>query len=145
MPVLDVLNRFKSSPLELVLVVDEHGGLQGIVTQTDLLESIAGDLPDSEAGAPEVQEVENGALRINGAMSVHDARERLDLRELPEGELTTVAGLVLSLFGRIPNVGESAEWKGWSFEVAAVDKWRIDAVVARRKVAAPAAEKRERS
>ena len=133
--VLDVLNRFKSSPLELVLVIDEHGGLQGIVTQTDLLEAIAGDLPDSEVTAPEVQELEDGALRIDGAMSIYDARERLGLTELPEGEFNTLAGLVLSLSGRIPNVGESIEWNGWSFEVAAVDKWRIGTVVARRKSA----------
>ncbi len=143
--VLDVLNRFKTLPLEMVLVVDEHGGLQGIVTQTDLLETTAGDLPDSEATAPEVQELEGGALRIDGAMSIYDARERLGLEELPEGEFNTLAGMVLSLFGRIPNVGDATEWNGWTFEVAAVDKWRIGAVVARRQVASPVPEKRKGS
>lgn len=143
--VLDAFDRFKRSPVDMLLVVDEHGGLQGIVTQTDLLEAIAGDLAGSEATVPEVQELGDGVLRMEGTMSIYEARERLGLTELPEGDFNTLAGLVLSLFGRIPSVGESIEWSGWSFEVAAIDRWRIDTVLARRKITQEASKERTAS
>ena len=94
-------------------MVDEHGGLQRIVTQTDLLEAIAGDLP--EASAPEVKEMEDGALLIDGAMSVYDAKVRLGLTESPDGNFNTFAGFVLSIFGRIPSVGERIGLAGLEF------------------------------
>jgi putative hemolysin len=76
-----------------------------------------------------------GQRTVGGSMSSYDARERLALTELPEGEFNTFAGFMLSIFGRIPRVGERADWGGWSFEVAEIDKWHISAVRARRKIA----------
>ncbi len=111
-----------------------HGGLERVVTQTDLLEAIAGDLPDGEIVAPEIHESDDGALRIDGAMSIFDARARLGLSEMPAGEFRTLAGFVLALFRRIPEGGERTVWGDWTFEVAAIDKWRIGNLIARRRV-----------
>lgn len=130
--ILDALNLFKGSPVELALVVDEYGGLQGIVTQTDLFEAIAGDLPETGTVAPEIKELEDRSFEIDGAMSIYDAQERLGLGSLPEGDFSTIAGFVLFLFGRIPSVDEHIDWNGWRFEVSALAGWRIDKLLVRR-------------
>ncbi len=132
--ILDALNLFKGKPVEMALVVDEYGGLQGIVTQTDFLEAIAGNLPEAENAEPEVTKLADGSLRIDGAMSIYDTQERLGFGPLPQGDFNTVAGFALFLFGRIPAVGERIDWCGWSFEVSRMDGWRIDAVLVRPAV-----------
>jgi CBS domain containing-hemolysin-like protein len=133
--ILETLDHFKRAPIEMALVVDEYGGLQGIVTQTDFLEAIAGDLPDTENEEPEVKELEDGSLLVDGAMSIYDAQERLGLGTLPAGDFNTLAGFVLFLFGRIPAVGERIDSRGWSFEVSEMEGLRIDKVLVRRAVA----------
>jgi CBS domain containing-hemolysin-like protein len=130
--ILDALDIFKRAPVEMALVVDEYGGLQGIVTQTDFLEAIAGDLPDTENQEPEVKELEDGSFLIDGAMSIYDAQAQLGLDTLPAGDFNTVAGFVLFLFGRIPAVGKRIDWRGWSFEVSDMEGWRVNKVLARR-------------
>lgn len=130
--ILDTLDMFKRAPVDMALVVDEYGGLQGIVTQTDLLEAITGDLPDAEHPEPEVKELENGSFLVDGTMSIYDAQQRFDLGTLPDGDFNTLAGFVVFLFDRIPAVGERVESHGWSFEVADMDGWRINKVLARR-------------
>jgi len=130
--ILDAMNLFKGGPIELALVVDEYGGLQGIVTQTDLFESIAGDLPETGNEAPEMKELDDHSFEIDGAMSIYDAQERLGFSQIPEGDFSTVAGFVLFLFGRIPIVNENIDWNGWRFEVSRLAGWRIDKLLVRR-------------
>ncbi|MGQ0594863.1 MAG: TerC family protein [Gammaproteobacteria bacterium] len=130
--ILDTLDMFKRAPVKMALVVDEYGGLQGIVTQTDLLEAITGDLPDAEHPEPAVKELEDGSFLVDGAMSIYDAQQRFGLDTLPDGDFNTLAGFVVFLFDRIPAVGERVESHGWSFEVSDMEGWRINSLLARR-------------
>lgn len=130
--VLDALRRFKRVPIELAVVVDAHGGVAGVLTRTDLLEAIAGDLPERPGVAPEVRELPDGALSIDGALSLPDLQERLRLDSVPEGSYDTAAGLVLAMLGRLPDRGDAVEWAGWKLEVAALDGLSISRLVARR-------------
>jgi len=132
--VLGALELFKRTPLELAIVVDEYGGFEGIVTRTDLLEAIAGDLPEQAGEAPEVEQLPDGALSIDGALPLPDLQETLRVDALPEGRYHTAAGLVLALLGRLPARGDAVEWGGWRLEVAAMDGRSIARLVARRTV-----------
>jgi CBS domain containing-hemolysin-like protein len=130
MTIFRVLEQFKRAPVRLATVLDEYGVLQGIVTQTDLLESIAGELPDVEGEEPGIVERDDGSLLIDGMMSAPDAFDRLGFKERPEGDFHTVAGFALSAFGHLPEVGESFDYEGWRFEIVDLDGRRIDKVLA---------------
>ncbi|WEX74238.1 hemolysin family protein [Sinorhizobium numidicum] len=131
-PVFRVLERFKSAPVRLAIIVDEYGSLEGIVTQTDLLEAIAGDLPDIETEEPTVIERDDGSLLIDGMMSAHDAFDRLRLDERPQdGGYHTIAGFALHVLGHLPDIGESFEFDGWRFEIVDMDGRRIDKILAK--------------
>ncbi|MGH6802555.1 MAG: hemolysin family protein, partial [Methyloceanibacter sp.] len=92
-----VLDQFKKAPVRLAIVIDEYGSLDGIVTQTDLLEFLAGDLPETENEEPDIIERDDGSLLIDGMMPAHDAFDRLGfpLRSA-DGDFHTIAGFALS-------------------------------------------------
>jgi len=73
MPVFTVLERFKQKPVRLAIILNEYGSLEGIVTQADLLEAIAGDLPDVEGEEPDIVRRRDGSLLIDGMTPAHDA------------------------------------------------------------------------
>src|SRR5665648_463114 len=126
-----VLEQFKRAPVRLATILNEYGVLEGIVTQTDLLEDIAGDLAQVEGEEPEVVEREDGSLLIDGMMSAQDAFDRLNLRTRPaEGGFHTIAGFMLRQLGHLPAVGEHFDFEGWRFEVVDLDGRRIDKVLA---------------
>ncbi|SFI49054.1 Hemolysin, contains CBS domains [Bosea sp. OK403] len=128
-----VLDQFKKAPVRLAIVIDEYGSLEGIVTQTDLLEAIAGDLSDAEGEGPDIVEREDGSLLLDGAMLAHDAFARLGFRPgSVEGDFHTIAGFALFQLGRLPEAGEHFDYEGWRFEIVDMDGKRIDKLLARR-------------
>jgi putative hemolysin len=135
-PTFKVLERFKQCPVHLAIIVDEYGSLQGIVTQTDLLEAIAGDLPDVEGEEPDIIEREDGSLLIDGMMSAHDAFDRLGVKTRPEdGDYHTIAGFALFQLGHLPEAGEAFTYEGWRFEIVDMDGLRIDKLLVQREPA----------
>ncbi|MBO0800942.1 MAG: CBS domain-containing protein, partial [Blastocatellia bacterium] len=110
----------------LAFVIDEHGGLAGIVTLEDLLEEIVGEINDEydEEIASQIVKVEGGYL-IDGMLAVRDANRRLGLK-LPEDEsYTTIAGFLTSQAGHLLRNGEVVEYDGASFTVDQVEKRQI--------------------
>jgi CBS domain containing-hemolysin-like protein len=130
MRIFKVLEQFKKAPVRLAIILDEYGELQGIVTQTDLLEVLAGDIPAVEGEEPEVVEREDGSLLIDGMMQAQDAFDRLDLKAPPAEGFRTIAGFVLQKLGHLPEIGEYFDHEGWRFEVVDLDGRRIDKVLA---------------
>ena len=130
--VLQVLETFKSRAVQMALVVDEYGAFRGVVTQTDLLEALAGDIQDVDD--PAIAQREDGSFLIDATMPIQDAFERLGISALGVGgEYRTLAGFILSQFGRIPAAGDHFEWDAagdWRrFEVVDMDEHRIDKIL----------------
>lgn len=139
MPVLQMLDRFKTSAVHMAIVLDEHGSFEGIVTPTDILTAIAGDLPEHEGDDdPDVVEREDGSWLMSGRTPIDDAERTLTLSGMGEGEdFHTLAGFILHQLGHIPATGESFVWQGVRFEVVDLDSRRIDKVDVRRLVEEP--------
>ncbi len=134
---LDALERLKSDPLGLALVMDEYGSFEGVVTAADVLEAIVGDASDTQKDmAPDAEQIP-GSLVVDGMMPVDELKDRLQLPDLPaEGSYHTTAGLLLALLRRVPRVGDKVVFAGWLFEVQAVDGRRVERVRASREVLA---------
>lgn len=133
--VFRVLDSFKKNPVRLAFVVDEYGSLEGIVTQTDLLEAIAGDLAATTDEEPDVVQRPDGSLLMSGTMAAYDAFDRLGFGEklTPEG-YHTVAGFALHILRHLPKTGDAFEYEGWKFEIIDMDSMRIDKILASKIV-----------
>lgn len=132
---------------QMAIIVDEYGGTAGVVTLELLLEEMVGRVVD-ELGqrVQEFEEIDERTTRVDGGMSIDEAREELEL-PIPEGDYETVAGYVLSTLGHIPREGETVAGDGYRITVAEVKGHKIEeVVVTRMPVAAgaePSAEKKE--
>jgi putative hemolysin len=134
---LDALERLKSEPLGLALVMDEYGSFEGLVTASDVLEAIVGDPTDTEAPAGSTPGAVDSVLVMDGLMPVDEVKSRLELPDLPdEGGYHTLAGLLLALLRRVPRGGDRIVFAGWRFEVLEMDGRRVARVRAEREPAA---------
>jgi putative hemolysin len=127
----DVVAILRDSTVHMGLVHDEYGAFQGVVTSADILESIVGGF-HTEEGPPEAAAIrrDDGSYLISGWMSAVEFASLLRF-ELPVSRhYQTVAGFLLSRFGRIPDVGDQIEVEGWRFEIVDLDGRRIDKVLA---------------
>ena len=122
--VLDALRRLQAERQAMAIVINEYGGTEGIVTVEDLLEELVGEIYDEfDSDSSGIHREPDGSLVLPGSFPMHDL---VDLGiSLPEGPYTTVAGLALQRFGRVPNVGETVEVDGWRLEVLAVERRAI--------------------
>ena len=139
---LDALERLRGDVIGLALVMDEYGSFEGVVTASDLLEAIVGELGAAgpSESTPAVKR-HDGSLLLDGMMPSDELKARLDLPDLPrEGTYHTVAGLMLALLQRVPKEGDRIAWAGWRFEVVDMDGRRVDKVLAIKEDAAAAAQ-----
>lgn len=130
---MQVLEQFKKSHLHTALVVDEYGELDGLVSLSDILEAIVGDIP-SETGAEEPQAVrrEDGSWLVDGMLDSDRLKDLFGLDELPEeqaGNFHTVGGFVMLRLGNVPKVTDWFEFEGLRFEVVDMDRHRVDKVL----------------
>ncbi|WP_055076523.1 hemolysin family protein [Pseudanabaena sp. 'Roaring Creek'] len=130
---LSVLEQFKQSGDRVAMVTDEYGGVEGLVTLTDLLEAIVGDLPSNDRqGDPDAMQREDGSWLIDGMVSSDRLKEIIEVEELPyekDHNYHTLGGLMMTYLRHIPMVGEHFTWDRIRFEVVDMDGNRVDKVL----------------
>jgi putative hemolysin len=138
---MELLQNFRSSNAQLVLVIDEYGEVQGMVTLRDVIEAITGEFHAHDVEEAWAVQRQDGSWLIDGLIPIPELKDRLELRSAPEeerGRYNTLSGMVMLLLGRVPRVADSVEWEAWRFEIVDMDGKRIDKVLASRLEPAPA-------
>lgn len=121
------LELFKEKNTELLLVVDEFGGLQGLLTINDILEEIVGAMEFEE---PQATLRQDGSWLLDGMLEADEFKEIFNFTALPhEEEYETLSGFVMTSLGRVPQAADHFEWHGYRFEVMDMDGRRVDKVL----------------
>jgi putative hemolysin len=125
---MDALETLRRADVPMVLVHDEYGHLEGLVTPADLFIAIAGHFAsDQDVDTdPDIVEREDGSLLVSGSIAADALAERLDLNLPEDRDYATAAGFVLAVMRKLPTVGESFEEQGWRFEIVDMDGRKID-------------------
>ncbi len=130
-PVLKVIELFRRQGVRAAVVVDEYGATEGIVTATDILEGIAGSLPNrGDRDDPQVVQRPDGSWLVDGLMPIDEFEDVCGLPGLREaGDFETVAGFIINRLGHLPKAGERVEYGDTHFEIVDMDGRRIDKVL----------------
>ncbi|MCO6059539.1 TerC family protein [Pseudomonas sp. MOB-449] len=124
--VLGALEEMRKASTHVAFVVNEFGGFEGLLTMTDILESIAGELPDaSEVDGLDIEPCEDG-WKVSGAVNLSLLGERLGFTARPGEDFQTLAGLAMSLLDRLPVIGDALEVEGWQLQVIEVKERRVN-------------------
>ena len=131
MPAPRALERFKQTGIHTALLVDEFGGIDGLVTIIDMMEAIVGDMPSpSDIAEPPIVRREDGSWLVDGLLDVEDLKTLLATAQMPnESDYQTLGGFVVTQLGRLPRVGDIVVWGGFRFEVVDMDGNRVDKVL----------------
>lgn len=133
MTTLKTLERIKTSGVHEALVLDEYGGLLGMVTLYDILKAIVGEIPGpGDLPEPQAVQRDDGSWLMDGLLSIDELKEVLAVDALPDEDrigYQTLGGFVMSQLGHIPNLGQWFEWNAMRFEVVDMDGRRVDKVL----------------
>lgn len=129
----EVISRLRASPGQMLLVYDEYGHFEGVVTPMDVLEAITGEFAGVDDDEPKLVLRDDGSMLVAGWMPVDEFADRLSVSLGEDHDFSTVAGLVLDLAGAIPQVGDKVTWQGWRIEVVDLDGRRIDKLLVDRE------------
>jgi len=129
--VLRALEVFKSSGEPMALVVDEYGDLEGLVTLTDILESLVGELPEAGETDPRVVRREDGTWLIDGMVPLDELKQVLGVNQLPgeDPDFHTLGGYLMARLNRVPMVADRVTAGDWRFEIVEMDGRRVDRVL----------------
>ena len=132
MKAVKAFEHFQATGIHQAMVMDEFGGVEGMVTLYDVLESIVGDIPQDEYDTDvEIEEQTDGSLLMDGLVPIDVLKEKLNVDELPEeykAGYQTLSGFIMNQMGKIPKIGQSFEWDGFTFKVVGMDGHRVDRV-----------------
>jgi len=133
---LEILAEMRRARRAFAVVVDEYGGVAGVLTVSDLVSELVGDLRDEfdRASLPAIERVDKSRFLVDGSCGVDEVRSELGI-PIPDGDYVTLGGFLFEGFGRIPEEGDQLEFAGWTFRVTRMDRRRVAKVV----VQAPAA------
>lgn len=132
MAALDVLEALRKSPAHMVLVYDEYGHFEGIITPMDVLQAIVGEFPDAGDTEAKIVQRDDGSLLVAGWMPVDEFAEHIGMTLDDGRDYETVAGLVIEKAGALPKLGEHIVLAGWRIEVVDLDGRRIDKLLVQR-------------
>jgi CBS domain containing-hemolysin-like protein len=128
-PVNSLLLAFQETRTHMALVVDEYGTFLGIVTNEDLLEEIVGEIYDeTDRPTEEIWPQPDGSLQALGTVDLRKLCSQLGLRWEPEADVVTAGGLVSTLLGRLPEIGDEVEWRGYKLRVIAAGRRRAERI-----------------
>lgn len=136
--VLDALELFKRMRIHLGIIIDEYGNVQGILTLTDILESIVGDIPDiNEQDDAQIIRRNKNTWFVDGLVSSADFKEYFKIHELPDEEeelYNTIGGFIMNVLGRVPVTGDKVDLDGYNLEVADMDGNRVDKLIVHKSL-----------
>ena len=131
--ILNALEQMRKESTHIAFVVNEFGDFVGLLTMTDILESIAGELPDaSEIEGPNIV-AQDGGFLVSGALNLSQVREHIGFQANATEDYQTLAGLVMSLLDRLPIIGDTLSCQGWSMTVMEVEERRVTRVLLRKE------------
>lgn len=136
LPAMQVIEQLKAAPEQMLLVYDEYGHFEGIITPMDILSAITGGFDDAEVNEPKLVERSDGSLLVAGSMPVDEFADHIGITLEEASDYETVAGLVLHRAEELPKVGQHVTVGDWRIEVVDMDGQRIDQLLVQRTTAA---------
>jgi len=134
---LELMQKFRDAEAQMMIVVDEYGEAQGMITLRDALEAITGEFKPSRSEEAWAVQRKDGSWLLDGMIPIPELKDRLNLKAVPEegrARFHTLSGMLMWLLESLPNTGDVVEWEDWRFEVVDLDGKRVDKVLATRNM-----------